>query len=257
MGPRALCSITHPSPGRVQVEWSSPNARLKTPDVFLAQLGVDVDAASPQGTITIGKWSGALNLDGHAIEFSDSEPWQWLVSCLSILTVLELQGHLMCFHAAALDVGGAGVAIMGPSGSGKTTLSLALTDRGHRFLSDEVAAVDRETGRLRPFLRAALVTRDDPSAGRKRRVHPSRMAAAVDGVPLRHVVFIRGRGDTPGVESCVPSFGDLGYVTPMAATTPGSQIIDILKLLNSVRCHYLDAGTPDATARAIEDLVEA
>lgn len=60
-------------------------------------------------------------------------------------------------HAAALVGPAGGILLAGESGSGKTTLALALAQRGCAWLSDEVAAVERATGLLCPFPRAALV----------------------------------------------------------------------------------------------------
>ena len=45
-------------------------------------------------------------------------------------------------HGAMVEIGGRGVMLCGASGSGKSTLALALVERGARYLSDEIAAID-------------------------------------------------------------------------------------------------------------------
>lgn len=51
-------------------------------------------------------------------------------------------------HGNVLLVKGAGVWITGEPGSGKSELSLALVDRGHRMVADDVAWISRQDGRL-------------------------------------------------------------------------------------------------------------
>lgn len=58
---------------------------------------------------------------------------------------------LICVHAAALERDGRAIAIAADSGHGKSTLTLSLAARGWGFLSDEVAAIERGTLRVRPF----------------------------------------------------------------------------------------------------------
>ncbi|KHD07080.1 hypothetical protein PN36_04715 [Candidatus Thiomargarita nelsonii] len=63
----------------------------------------------------------------------------------------------MLFHAAALSYHGKGVIIAADSGCGKTTLTLALVRQGFKFLSDDVAALDLNNGKLTPYPRCLLV----------------------------------------------------------------------------------------------------
>jgi len=61
----------------------------------------------------------------------------------------------LVLHAAALERKGRALLVAGPSGSGKTTLTLALIERGFRLLSDDFAPLERSSGRIHPFLKAA------------------------------------------------------------------------------------------------------
>ena len=59
--------------------------------------------------------------------------------------------RLLCVHAAALARDGRAIAIVAPSHHGKSTLTLSLVARGYRFLSDELAPIERATLRVLPF----------------------------------------------------------------------------------------------------------
>jgi len=68
----------------------------------------------------------------------------------------RIRSHLL-FHAAALSYHGKGVIIAADSGCGKTTLTLALVRQGFKFLSDDVAALELNNGKLTPYPRCLLV----------------------------------------------------------------------------------------------------
>jgi hypothetical protein len=63
----------------------------------------------------------------------------------------EASGHHLLFHAGALDAGGAGVLLPGTSGSGKSTLTAGLARAGLGYLTDELAALDLQSGELLPY----------------------------------------------------------------------------------------------------------
>ncbi len=71
-------------------------------------------------------------------------------------TFTRIRSHLL-FHAAALSRRGKGVILAADSGCGKTTLTLALVHHGFKFLSDEVAALGLNNGKLTPYPRSLLV----------------------------------------------------------------------------------------------------
>ena len=60
----------------------------------------------------------------------------------SALGALLHQRGLLPVHASAVEIGGRAYAFAGHSGAGKSTLALALTQRGHRLLCDDIVAVD-------------------------------------------------------------------------------------------------------------------
>jgi hypothetical protein len=87
----------------------------------------------------------ALGLDGVAV-LRDApasltlERMAWEVNQLAWASVDDDPRLLV--HAGAVTVDGAGVVLCAGSGRGKSTLVMGLCERGARYLSDEIAAVD-------------------------------------------------------------------------------------------------------------------
>ena len=109
--------------------------------------------------------------------------------------VLAQQGRF-ALHANVVDVNDTVVAICGRRGAGKSTTSLALSQRGHRLVTDHVATLDVE-GR-------AVLHR---SAGRPVNVHP--VTAHRLGMSL---------------EGGVPAVGDPGK---LALTNPAAPPVEV------------------------------
>lgn len=66
------------------------------------------------------------------------------------------RGHqFLLLHAGVVERAGWALILPALPGSGKTTLTVALTQRGWRFLSDEFTLVDLVTGDIHPLPRAA------------------------------------------------------------------------------------------------------
>jgi hypothetical protein len=217
-------------------------------------------------------------------------PAEFLVD-LVVAQAAAAQRNMLFVHAASVVVDGEGVLLCGESGRGKTTLALALAARGHGYLGDDIAAVRtatrelvalRTTANVRPGLRAQAV--DDwidtnvpgltaPRADGLPRwpvsVAHAFPAAAAGPAPLRRVLFLRGFAAAPAVERFRPSLADWAeHPTPPLngalwlswATTPALRLLQFLlfaRLLSTLRCEWLDAGSPDATAELIERTMEA
>lgn len=99
-------------------------------------------------------WGRALlALDGQTWDLDDSgvlKAYAYDGVLGSILA--KVRSHYL-IHAAALSWGNSGVALIADAGQGKTTLSLELIGRGFSFLSDELAAIIRQSNRLEAFAR--------------------------------------------------------------------------------------------------------
>lgn len=64
------------------------------------------------------------------------------------------QKHYLLLHASAVERDGKAVLMTGASGSGKSTLAAMLGEHGWRFMGDEFALLNLDTGDLHPFPRA-------------------------------------------------------------------------------------------------------
>lgn len=60
------------------------------------------------------------------------------------LSTLALQRGVLAMHGAVVRVSGKTIAILGTSGQGKSTLTATLAQRGHKFMSEDICALDLE-----------------------------------------------------------------------------------------------------------------
>jgi hypothetical protein len=155
------------------------------------RLGDRVDAAlaglwAPETAPTADHWysltatpggAGTLDVsrDGETLAFDQcpGDALSWVVWDVN-RSAAEASGQHLLFHAGALDAGGIGVLLPGTSGSGKSTLTAGLALAGLGYLTDELTALDLQSGQLLPYpkpitLKAgsfAVLPELDPDAGR-------------------------------------------------------------------------------------------
>jgi HprK-related kinase A len=72
--------------------------------------------------------------------------------------------QFLMIHAAVVERNGRALLLPAPPGSGKSTLCAALVARGWRLLSDELALIDRNSGRLVPVPRPISLKNDSIAA---------------------------------------------------------------------------------------------
>lgn len=128
----------------------SAESATDAPEGCPPHLAIEVRREGP-GTETYGVaaagrvcWAG-LRLD----ELIPRLEWALLDGATACLG----RRHLL-FHAGAVAHAGRGIIFPASSGSGKTTLTAALVAEGFALCSDEIAMIDLETARLRPFARS-------------------------------------------------------------------------------------------------------
>jgi DNA polymerase III delta prime subunit len=101
----------------------------------------------------------AVRADGRTYPVRDAETAACYVnSILFGCLAARVQSHWLLHGGAVVTPrSGGGIIFSGPPGCGKTTLVVAMLQSGGGFLSDEVAAISRSSGRLEPFPRAVGV----------------------------------------------------------------------------------------------------
>jgi HprK-related kinase A len=143
---------------RIGSDWRAPIAALDAlyrdyPRPDFADYSVRLEAVSPWR-----RWvRPSLRLAGDYF-LPDASPLPLAQGLLAAEMGMNLQvalGHRrhLLLHAAVVARGDRAILMSGVSGAGKSTLSLMLSQRGWRFLGDEFAMIDPDTGWAHPFPR--------------------------------------------------------------------------------------------------------
>ncbi len=245
-------------------------------------------------TLPMSGGVGGVAVSGDRLLVHRSTPWQALVGSIAMSRLFRLQRELLFLHAGSVGIRGHGVLLMGPKGAGKTTLSLALAARGHAFLGDEIAGVRLDGGRadgrtggrtdgmmeLVP-IRRSLAVRDGPRAAavgtaldreqapyepfpdgtsRRRAFARELFPEPAVSLPLRRLVFLRGKGAAARMEPAPAGRQLLGLLTPLGASMwgrpPMHAMRDLLRLVTAVPAVMLDLGPPEATAELLAESLE-
>ncbi len=210
---------------------------------------------------------------------TNDEIFTFFADNVTMNEVLRERGYFG-LHAAVVTNGLRAAAILGTTTAGKTTTAVACVRRGLRLSSDERCIF--EDGLLVPFLRALTVRRggreallNDPQEGSPidallRRfpdgaevgTRPSTLfgdaGVATERRRLDLAFLIEGRAGLARAEPC-----DLYAVLPqllaasVCAETDVERLARALHELRGVRCYRLTLGSPDATARLIEERLDA
>jgi len=186
------------------------------------------------------------------------------------------QRRFLLLHAAAVERDGKAVLLTGHSGAGKSTLSALLGERGWRFLGDEFALLDPESGLLHPFPRAVSLKNESLAVFGE--VDGARLGPVMAGTPKGTIRHLRpspdaiARMDVPARPALIlfPRFGrDLApdsrpvgaaevFVRLTQASTNyvalGRRGFDALsRLVSSVPARALDYSASEEGVRLVED----
>ena len=82
------------------------------------------------------------------------------------------------------------------------------------------------------------------------------LAPPPDSVPLRAVVFLRGRGDSPRLERVEPGREDLAALQPAGSSFANAastqRVFQLVRMLSRADVFHLRSGDPDETASVLE-----
>jgi hypothetical protein len=289
--PRVLCQVRHiADTALVTFEDPDPLDLIEFTVALFGERGYAERKSSVDGWRFLGATTDPPE-DGPTFAFSGPHvlvdrrfQWQSLLGNLALNRLLRRQHDLLFFHAASASVGGDGIMLMGPKGSGKTTLSLALAERGHGFLGDEIAGVRDSSMKLIPMRRSvsiregprpwavdALVQRGGgslrpeqfPDGSRRLRGEVATLfpTAGHSEARVGAIIFLRRFSDAPRAESLAPGREHLSLLTPLGCTLWGVpraiRIMQMVRLMSGARCFFLDIGSPEDTTDLLEGLVEA
>jgi HprK-related kinase A len=156
--------------------------------------------------------------------------------------------RFLLLHAASVERDGKCLILTGESGSGKSTLSVLLGESGWRFMGDEFALIEPETGLAWPFPRPASL-KNESIAVVEARVPARRMGPVLDGTPkgrIRHVVPGRdalAAMDTPAQPLAIV-FPRFGLARAVRSVLPSEAFVR----LTQASTNYVNLGERGFTA---------
>jgi hypothetical protein len=158
--------------------------------------------------------------------------------------VVGRSGQHLLLHAGAVQSPAGAVVVAGPSGTGKTTLVAALVDAGLDYLTDEIAALDLNSGLVLPYAKP-LTVKGEGQRPIERVGEPCPLAAAVfaayepDATPRLEPVH---RADAL-IELAQNSFNFPDHGAAALEALAGA--------IRSAQCHRLVMGDPHAAAALV------
>jgi HprK-related kinase A len=103
------------------------------------------------------------------------------------------QKRYLLLHAGTVERDGKALLLTGHSGAGKSTLAALLGEQGWRFLGDEFALLDPNTGLIRPFPR--LISLKNQSLALFDGAAPERLGPVLKGTPKGMIRHLRPPAD--------------------------------------------------------------
>lgn len=186
--------------------------------------------------------------------------------------VVELQHRrpdLLFLHAAALERDGRACLLAGASGDGKSTTAFGLLHRGWRYLSDELAPVDVDTGQVHAYPHALCLKRPPPAShplpvgvldlGATLRVPVALLPGLPASGPSRVAAIVLVRHDAALPEPVMRRLGTAEAAARLytAALNPlahrGGGLDAAVRLASRAECFLLRTAALDATCRLLDD----
>jgi HprK-related kinase A len=167
------------------------------------------------------------------------------------------QRRYLLLHAGAVEREGRALLLTGESGAGKSTLAALLGERGWRFMGDEFALLDPESGRLHAFPRAVSLKND--ALALFEGVAPERLGPVLEGTPKGRIRHLRPNDAALAAmdENAVPAlvlFPRFGQDLAAAIRTVGAA--ELFMRLTQASTNYVALGRRgfDALVRLCRDV---
>lgn len=191
----AFCVRIGPVGFRIGSDWRAPIAALEElyryyPSPNLPDFTVRLEAARPWR-----RWVRPSVRIGGDYMLPEAAPLPLAQGLLAAEMGMNLQLALGCrryllIHASCVERDGRALLMTGESGAGKSTLATLLAARGWRFMGDEFALIDPETGLVHAFPRL-ISLKNDGIAAAMAAWPQARMGPLLAGTPkgdIRHMV---------------------------------------------------------------------
>jgi len=190
-----FCVRIGPIGFRIGSDWRAPIAALEElyryyPSPNLPDFTVRLEATRPWR-----RWVRPSVRIGGDYMLPEAAPLPLAQGLLAAEMAMNLQLALGCrryllIHASCVERDGRALLMTGESGAGKSTLATLLAARGWRFMGDEFALIDPQTGLVHAFPRLISLKNDGIAAAMA--AWPSaRMGPLLAGTPkgdIRHMV---------------------------------------------------------------------
>ncbi|HEY0325564.1 MAG TPA: HprK-related kinase A [Allosphingosinicella sp.] len=212
---------------RVGSAWPGPVRALRQlyagyPDSEVADFTVRLEPATPWR-----RWlRPSVAIQGDYV-LPDAAPLPLAHGLVAAEMGMNLQMALgerryLLLHAASVEKDGRALILTGESGAGKSTLAAWLGEHGWRFMGDEFALLEPETGLLFPFPRAVSLKNESIEAMRAF-VPEDRFGPRLEGTPKGTIRHIRpnteavARMTEPARPALVlfPRFGHAAEIRPV------------------------------------------
>jgi hypothetical protein len=255
--------------------------QVRLVDAVIGHLATD-DAAVPNLVMDI--WARTMP-DGHVRSdvYRDGEPigCVWRLSHLGPVvkaalwqSAINARDFLFYIHAGVVGTGQGCILLPAAAGSGKSSLTAALTLRGFRYFSDEVALIDRTTFRVPPMPLAIsvkstgwdLMSRYYPDLAalpihvridgkRLRYVPPPPGAAQHAPALVSHIIFPRydkdARTEIQPIARSAALSRLMGECLALSQRLDRRNVEDIVRWIAGIACYTLTFSSLDEAAELV------
>jgi hypothetical protein len=221
----------------------------------LAPLAHDRSVEPTHYTVWTDDDSWYMIADGHSLRSTSESGIIGLILWQLNRAAVDNSGRYLILHAAAVGRDGEALVLPAVMNSGKSTLATLLVQAGYRYLTDEAAAIDLDTGDVVAYPKAitldpgtqALLPHLEPVAevpsAAKWQVPADRvMPGATDRrLPLRHIVFPTWAEDADNTLHPIEAIDAVVAVAANAFNLAdhADRLADIAALVESCTTHSL------------------